>query len=58
MSQEELPMSFARYMYTELLSNPELKEMSSMPNRLDGQRLCWRESSCFDTAQACEEEER
>ena len=58
MSQEKLPMPFARYMYTKLLSNTELEEVPSMPNRLDGQRLRWRESSRFDTAQVCKEEDR
>ncbi len=37
MFPEELPMPFARYMYTELLSNSELKEVPSMQNGLDGQ---------------------
>ena len=45
-------------MYAELLPNSELKEVPSMPDRLDGQRLRWRESSYLITAQACEEEER
>lgn len=36
MSEEELSMPFARYMCTELFPNSELKEVPSMPNRLDG----------------------
>lgn len=37
MFQEELPLPFARYMYTEFFPESELKEVPSVPNRLDGQ---------------------
>jgi hypothetical protein len=55
MPEEDLRLSTTRYMYTKLLPDSEIEEMSPLPDRLDWQRVCWRESSDCRTSK--EEEE-
>ena len=46
MSEENVSMPTTRYMYTELLPNTAVENMPTLQDRLDRQRLCWRESDC------------